>query len=182
MDAGITALIQKALDAKKVMAEPDIAERLQSSMESEFTKLFTPEEPQENKFVSTATFRATKKKAGTLNVAAYIRVSTDMSDQENSYEAQEKYFGSGDYAVWEERVAGSPEYAFNEYLELILTQGPVICIMLIVITLACLWAGTQFRRYGVCGAIIALLIFSFSSYLPLPCTGILLCLLCRLYW
>ena len=92
MDAGITALIQKALDAKKVMAEPDIAERLQSSMESEFTKLFTPEEPQENKFVSTATFRATKKKAGTLNVAAYIRVSTDMSDQENSYETQEKYF------------------------------------------------------------------------------------------
>lgn len=92
VDAGITALIQKALDAKKVMAEPDIAERLQSSMESEFTKLFTPEEPQENKFVSTATFRATKKKAGTLNVAAYIRVSTDMSDQENSYETQEKYF------------------------------------------------------------------------------------------
>ena len=92
VDAGITALIQKALDAKKVMAEPDIAERLQSSMESEFTKLFTPEEPQDNKFVSTATFRATKKKAGTLNVAAYIRVSTDMSDQENSYEMQEKYF------------------------------------------------------------------------------------------
>lgn len=58
-------------------------------------------------------------------------------------------------------MAGSPEYAFNEYLELILTQGPIICIMLMVITLACLWAGTQFRRYGVCGAIIALLIFLF---------------------
>lgn len=79
-------------------------------------------------------------------------------------EAQEAYFSQGDYAEWEERVAGSPEYAFNEYLELILTQGPVICIMLMVITLACLWAGIQFRRYGVCGAIIALLIFSFSSY------------------
>lgn len=93
VDAGITALIQKALDAKKVMAEPDIAERLQVSMESEFTQLFTAEnEPQEDKFVSTATFRATKKKVGTLNVAAYIRVSTDMSDQENSYETQEKYF------------------------------------------------------------------------------------------
>lgn len=32
VDAGITALIQKALDAKKVMAEPDIAERLQSTV------------------------------------------------------------------------------------------------------------------------------------------------------
>lgn len=92
VDAGITALIQKALDAKKVMEEPDIAERLQASRESEFSRLFIPEEPQENKFISTAAFRATKKKAGTLNVAAYIRVSTDMSDQENSYETQEKYF------------------------------------------------------------------------------------------
>ena len=79
-------------------------------------------------------------------------------------EAQEAYFAKGDYAEWEERVAGSPEYAFNEYLELTLTQGPAICIMLIVITFACLWAGAQFRRYGVCGAIVTLLVFSFSSY------------------
>lgn len=93
VDAGITALIQKALDAKKVMEQPDIAERLQSSMESEFTQLFAAEnEPQESKFVSTATFRTTKKKIGSIRVAAYIRVSTDMSDQENSYETQEKYF------------------------------------------------------------------------------------------
>ena len=93
VDAGITALIQKALDAKKVMEQPDIAERLQSSMESEFTQLFAAEnEPQESKFVSTATFHTTKKKIGSIRVAAYIRVSTDMSDQENSYETQEKYF------------------------------------------------------------------------------------------
>ena len=57
-----------------------------------FRELFTQEESQESKFVSTAAFRATKKKAGTLNVAAYIRVSTDSSDQENSYETQERYF------------------------------------------------------------------------------------------
>lgn len=92
VDAGITALIQKALEAKKVISQPDIAERLQSSMESEFSKLFIPEETKESKFVSTATFRATRRKTGTLNVAAYIRVSTDMSDQENSYETQERYF------------------------------------------------------------------------------------------
>lgn len=66
VDAGITALIQKALDAKKVMEEPDIAERLQASRESEFSRLFIPEEPQENKFISTAAFRATKKKVGKL--------------------------------------------------------------------------------------------------------------------
>ena len=92
VDAGITALIQKALEAKKVISQPDIAERLQSSMESDFSKLFIPEETKDSKFVSTATFRTTRRKTGTLNVAAYIRVSTDMSDQENSYETQERYF------------------------------------------------------------------------------------------
>lgn len=84
VDAGIAALILKALEAKKVISQPDIAERLQSSMESDFSKLFIPEETKDSKFVSTATFRATRRKTGTLNVAAYIRVSTDMSDQENS--------------------------------------------------------------------------------------------------
>lgn len=94
-------------------------------------------------------------------------------------EAQEAYFAKGDYAEWEERVAGSPEYAFNEYLELTLTQGPAICIMLIVITFACLWAGTQFRRYGVCGAIIALLVFSFSSY-PMHLPAFIVAYVCLL--
>lgn len=32
------------------------------------------------------------RKSGKLRVAAYIRVSTDMTDQENSYETQERYF------------------------------------------------------------------------------------------
>lgn len=75
VDAGITALIQKALDAKKVMAEPDIAERLQSSMESEFTKLFTPEEPQDN-----------------IRVAAYCRVSTGDESQQTSYTTQKAFY------------------------------------------------------------------------------------------
>ncbi len=94
-------------------------------------------------------------------------------------EAQEAYFAKGDYAEWEERVAGSPEYAFNEYLELTLTQGPAICIMLIVITFACLWAGTQFRRYGVCGAIVTLLVFSFSSY-PMHLPAFIVAYVCLL--
>ena len=94
-------------------------------------------------------------------------------------EAQEAYFAKGDYAEWEEQVTGSPEYAFNEYLELTLTQGPAICIMLIVITFACLWAGTQFRRYGVCGAIVTLLVFSFSSY-PMHLPAFIVAYVCLL--
>lgn len=79
-------------------------------------------------------------------------------------EAQEKYFGSGDYAVWEERVAGSPEYAFNEYLELALTAGVMLGVMFFSTIGAGLWLGTKWGRYEICGALISLLVFSFSSY------------------
>ena len=85
-------------------------------------------------------------------------------------EAQEKYFGSGDYAVWEERVAGSPEYAFNEYLELALTAGVMLGVMFFSTIGAGLWLGTKWGRYEICGALISLLVFSFSSYpMTYPC-------------
>lgn len=37
--------------------------------------------------------------------------------------AQEDYFATGNYEPWEERVAGSPEYAFNEYLQAAVEWG-----------------------------------------------------------
>lgn len=46
------------------------------------------------RFVSNAALSRTALPPGPLRVAAYIRVSTDSSDQENSYEAQERYFSS----------------------------------------------------------------------------------------
>lgn len=94
-DAGIAALIEKALAAKEKMQQTvPVMERV-GGMRSEFEAVFQPqaEAPkEENGFISTASFRRTKKKEGRLNVAAYIRVSTDSSDQENSYETQERYF------------------------------------------------------------------------------------------
>lgn len=94
-------------------------------------------------------------------------------------EAQEEYFAQGNYAEWEERVAGSPEYAFNEYLELALTEGIAICVMLLVITFGCLWIGIRSGRYGVCGAIIALLVFSSSSY-PMHLPAFIIAYICLL--
>lgn len=97
-------------------------------------------------------------------------------------EAQSSYFALGDYAAWEERVAGSPEYAFNEYLEFALRYGIAMCILALFVILGCLWMGMKLHRYGICGALISLLIFSFSSYpLHLPAfiiTGIFLLLAC----
>lgn len=78
--------------------------------------------------------------------------------------AQEAYFEQGDYTLQEELVAGSPEYAFNEYLQVAVQWGiPVLCFVVITV-LFCLWRGLSLRRIGICGAIISLMVFSFSSY------------------
>lgn len=78
--------------------------------------------------------------------------------------AQEAYFAAGCYEPWEERVAGSPEYAFNEYLHAAVEWGvPLACCLLIVVA-ACLYIGVKRGETGVCGAVVSLLIFSCSSY------------------
>lgn len=94
-DAGIASLIQKALAAKEKMQQAVPVMELVGGLRSEFEAVFQPQAEamkEENGFISTASFRRTKEKEGHLNVAAYIRVSTDSSDQENSYETQERYF------------------------------------------------------------------------------------------
>ena len=84
-------------------------------------------------------------------------------------EAQEKYFAKGDYENWEERVAGSPKYAFNEYLKVAIEYGIPMTVLVLLVIGFCLYSGIRQERYGVCAAIISLLIFSFSSYpLQLP--------------
>lgn len=51
------------------------------------------------------------------------------------------YFAKGGYSEQEELVAGSPEYAFNEYLQLAVEHGiPVLLCVLLFIGF-CLWRG-----------------------------------------
>lgn len=84
-------------------------------------------------------------------------------------DAQEAYFAAGDYEPWEERVAGSPEYAFNEYLQAAVEMGIPLALCLLAVVVLCLYRGVGKGRYGICGAILSLMIFSFSSYpLQLP--------------
>ena len=83
--------------------------------------------------------------------------------------AQEDYFATGNYEPWEERVAGSPEYAFNEYLQAAVEWGVPLTLCGLAAIVICLYIGIKKSRYGICGAILSLLIFSFSSYpLQLP--------------
>lgn len=99
-------------------------------------------------------------------------------------DAQEAYFAAGDYAPWEERVAGSPEYAFNEYLRVAVELGIPLALCLLAVVIVCLYVGIKKERYGICGAILSLMVFSFSSYpLQLPVfvvTSIALLLACIL--
>lgn len=97
-------------------------------------------------------------------------------------DAQEAYFAAGDYEPWEEYVAGSPEYAFNEYLQVAVEVGIPLALSLLAVILFCLYIGVRKGRFGICGALLALMCFSVSSYpLQLPVfivTSVLLLLAC----
>ena len=92
--SSIQALIAKAVQAKKaVESRNDIAQRLiKTETASEFAAVFQPVQQDASHYISTAEMNRTVTKSGPLRVAAYIRVSSDSSDQENSYETQDKYF------------------------------------------------------------------------------------------
>ena len=84
--------------------------------------------------------------------------------------AQESYFANGEFSETEELVAGSPEYAFNEYLQIAVEYGiPFLLVVLLVIAF-CLWKGSSEGRIGLCGGVISFLVFSFSSY-PMQIPG-----------
>ncbi|WP_294548544.1 O-antigen ligase family protein [uncultured Bacteroides sp.] len=84
--------------------------------------------------------------------------------------AQEDYFAGGEYSETEELVAGSPEYAFNEYLQVAVEYGiPFLLVVSLVIGF-CLWKGSTEGRIGLCGSVISVLVFAFSSY-PMQIPG-----------
>lgn len=45
----------------------------------------------------------------------------------NVWAFQEAYFSGGDFSPQEELVAGSPEYAFNEYLQIAVEWESLCC-------------------------------------------------------
>ncbi|WP_221659774.1 O-antigen ligase family protein [Bacteroides salyersiae] len=77
---------------------------------------------------------------------------------------QEMYFSQGRYSSQEEFVAGSPEYAFNEYLQVAIEQGIVFLLLMLFVIGKCLCLGIKKNRLGICGGGISLMVFAFSSY------------------
>ena len=79
-------------------------------------------------------------------------------------EAQERYFASGAASEQEAHVAGAPEYVFNEYLQVAMAWSvPALCGILLLVGV-CFYLGHRGRMFGVCGGLLSLGVFSFSSY------------------
>ncbi|WP_294618572.1 O-antigen ligase family protein [uncultured Bacteroides sp.] len=79
-------------------------------------------------------------------------------------ETQEGYFKSGNYSKKEELVAGSPQYAFNEYLRIALEYGIFVLIICLLVLFYFLSEGLKRKYVGLCGAILSLMAFSLFSY------------------
>lgn len=79
-------------------------------------------------------------------------------------EAQGNYMASGKASAMEEYVAGSPEYAFNEYIQLFIEVGIVSFILFVCILSTTLYTLYKDKNWEIMGPLIALMIFAFFSY------------------
>ena len=74
--------------------------------------------------------------------------------------AQEKYFSQKEFTSTEELVAGSPEYAFNEYLQIAVEYGVLFLLVVLLIIVFCLWIGITEKRLSACAGLISVLVFA----------------------
>lgn len=110
-------------------------------------------------------------KVSTLTIAESPVIGHGTGNFVSAYgRAQEDYFANGEYSETEELVAGSPEYAFNEYLQVAMEYGIPFLLVISLVIAFCLWKGSSEGRIGLCGSVISVLVFAFSSY-PMQIPG-----------
>ncbi len=78
--------------------------------------------------------------------------------------AQAAHFASGEATPAEERVAGYAEYAFNDYLQLLVEGGLILLLPLLAAGIYVFRQGMRRREDGFCGALMAFAVFALSSY------------------
>ena len=79
-------------------------------------------------------------------------------------EAQENYFAAGRGTAQDALLAGVPEYAFNEFIQVFVELGVVPFVVMLVILGYAYIAGIRRGKLAEAGSLTALLIFSTMSY------------------
>ena len=79
-------------------------------------------------------------------------------------EEQAAYFATGKYSNQEELVAGNPDYAFNEYLQIITEFGVVAAVVFFISFILLIYLGIKRKAIAVTGGLISLLVFASMSY------------------
>lgn len=79
-------------------------------------------------------------------------------------EKQAEYFDTGKGTEREQLVAGNPEYAFNEYIQICIEHGIFSFILFISIIVYTGYIAAKRKKYAAASALIALLIFASMSY------------------
>jgi O-antigen ligase len=79
-------------------------------------------------------------------------------------EAQSAYFEAEKGTEQEQRVAGNPEYGFNEYLQIAIEQGVVPLALFLCILGYSLYKGFKRRKTGATASLLSLLFVAVSSY------------------
>ena len=77
---------------------------------------------------------------------------------------QASYFEAGKGTEDEKRIAGNPEYAFNEYLQICAELGIIVFFLFICIVGYSLYIGIKRKKVAVTSSLLALLIVAGASY------------------
>lgn len=80
-------------------------------------------------------------------------------------DAQERYFTNCEYSESEAWVAGTPDFAFNEYLQIAVEYGVWVSILLVTVLLVLsMIAGDRKQLAGIDGCLVSLMVFACFSY------------------
>jgi len=95
---------------------------------------------------------------------------------------QADYFQFSKGTVHEEFVADSPQYAFNEYLQICVELGVLSFLLFLALVISTFYIGFKRSNIGPMGALISLLVFATMSYpfniLPYVISFVFLVALC----
>lgn len=87
-------------------------------------------------------------------------------------QAQEDYFSDNTYTASDVWVAGTPDFAFNEFVQLAVEQGVGVTFLFVLLLLFLLYAaGKNSHLIGLGGTLVSLMVFASFSY-PLHLPGL----------